>query len=113
MREDRNAKVVANALAFFDSTRYRLHAWCVMPNHVHVVIEPMGKYDLSKILHSWKSYTANEINRLAGVRGQVWETEYYDHLIRDESDLQAQIAYVLANPRKAGLSGWKWFGVSP
>ncbi len=113
MREDRCAKVVADALAFFDPTRYRLHAWSVMPNHVHAVLEPIRGYNLPRILHSWKSYTAKAMNNILGTRGRLWETEYYDHLIRDERDLQAQIAYVLANPQKAGLREWKWVGAAP
>jgi menaquinone-specific isochorismate synthase len=113
MRDDHCAKVVADALAFFAATRYRLHAWSIMPNHVHTVLQPLGGYDLPGILQSWKSYTAKEMNKILGTQGQVWETEYYDHLIRDDRDLQAQIAYVLANPQKAGLREWKWVGAAP
>ena len=112
LREDRIAGVVAGALEFFDGTRYRLLAWCVMPNHVHAVLQPMPGHDLPEILHSWKSYTAKEINQMLGVKGQLWEAEYYDHLIRDERDFEAQIEYVLANPMKAGLREWKWVGVA-
>jgi len=112
MRDDRIAKVVADALGFFNATRYRLVAWCVMPNHVHVALEPIGGRELPEILHSWKSYTAKQINKILGADGPLWETEYYDHLIRDEKDLLAQIQYVVANPRRAGLKDWKWVGVA-
>ena len=112
LREDRIAKIVAEALAFFDGTRYRLGAWCIMPNHVHTVVEPMRGHDLPEILHSWKSYSAKEINRVLGTKGPFWEEEYYDHLIRDERDLDAQIEYVLTNPQRAGLKNWKWVGVA-
>ncbi len=112
MRDDRIAKVVADALGFFDTIRYRLVAWCVMPNHVHVVLEPIGRYDLPEILHSWKSFTAKRINKILGADGQLWETEYYDHMIRDEKDLRAQIEYIVANPPRAGLKDWKWVGVA-
>jgi REP element-mobilizing transposase RayT len=110
LREAPLAKIVADALRFFDGDRYRLSAWCVMPNHVHVVMEPMNGYELPRILHSWKSYTANEVNKVLQTSGRFWETEYYDHLVRDERDFQAQVAYVLANPRKAALRDWKWVG---
>ena len=112
MRDNRIGKVVADALGFFDVIRYRLLAWCVMPNHVHVVLEPIGGHELPEILHSWKSYTAKQINKILGADGQLWETEYYDHLIRDEKDLVAQIEYVVANPRRVGLKDWKWVGVA-
>ena len=110
--EDRIAAVVASALEFFDGSRYRLFAWCVMPNHVHAVLQPLAGCELAQILHSWKSYTAKEINKLLGIKGTFWDVEYYDHLIRDEQDFQAQIEYALANPSKAGLQNWKWVGVA-
>jgi len=112
LREERHARIVADALRFFDGDRYHLSAWCVMPNHVHVVVEPLGEHALPGILHSWKSYTANEINRALHVRGQLWEPEYYDHLIRDECDFHAQVTYVLENPTKAGLKDWKWMSTA-
>jgi len=52
------AKLVADALAHFDNQRYKLVAWCIMPNHVHVVLNPIQGHDLPAILHSWKSFTA-------------------------------------------------------
>jgi len=112
LRRDRIAKIVADALTFFDGSRYRLFAWCVMPNHVHVVVQPMRGHDLPEILHSWKSYTAKEINKVLGSKGQLWEAEYYDHLVRGERDFHAQIEYVLTNAQRAGLKNWKWVGVA-
>lgn len=63
------ADVVAGALKHFDGSRYRLHAWCVMPNHVHVVFQPLDGHTLPEILHSWKSFTAKQTNRLLGRTG--------------------------------------------
>jgi len=110
MREDDVAAVVAGALHHFDAARYRLFAWCVMPNHVHTVIQPLPGYELPKIVHSWKSFTAKEANRLIGRTGQFWQPEAYDHLIRDEDDFEGQVEYVLINPARAGLKNWKWLG---
>jgi REP element-mobilizing transposase RayT len=108
-REDA-AEVVAGALLHFEGARYRLAAWCVMPNHVHAVMEPLPGYEVPGIVHSRKSFTAKEVNRLIGRTGQLWQPEPYDHLIRDEDDFQRQVAYVLANPVRAGLKNWKWVG---
>ena len=112
MREDRIARIVAEAVGFFDGERYRLLAWCVMPNHVHAVLQPLPGHDLPAILHAWKSFTAKQINTAVASKGQVWETEYYDHLIRDERDLENQVNYVLSNPRRARLDDWKWVGAA-
>ena len=111
LRDPRVAGMVHDALKHFDGERYELVAWCVMPNHVHIVMRPLGTHELSDILHSWKSFTAKEINRILGRSGQVWQEEYYDHLIRDEQDLHAEANYILDNPGKAGLADWPWKGI--
>jgi REP element-mobilizing transposase RayT len=82
----------------------------VMPNHVHVVFQPLAEHKLSAILHAWKSYSAKEANRILRRSGDFWQREYYDHLIRDERDLQRCIRYVLDNPKKASLKDWPWVG---
>jgi hypothetical protein len=110
MRDDAIAAIVAGALLHFDGRRYLLHAWCVMPNHVHVVVRPLAGYELPSITHTWKSFTATEANRKLGRRGKFWQPESYDHLIRDEGDYQNQVEYVLNNPARAGLKDWKWVG---
>jgi REP element-mobilizing transposase RayT len=105
------AGIVADALRFFDGERYGLHAWCVMPNHVHAVFEPLAGHTLEKILHSWKSFTANEINKALKRSGTLWQTESYDHLVRDEKEFERVVGYVANNPAKAGLVDWEWVGV--
>ncbi|HEY5792257.1 MAG TPA: class I tRNA ligase family protein [Chthoniobacterales bacterium] len=104
------ATLVENALKHFDGERYDLLAWCVMPNHVHVVFTPIGDHSLSGILHSWKSFTANKANEALGRTGEFWQRESYDHLIRNSEEFSRQVQYALANPEKAGLRDWKWAG---
>ena len=110
LRHDRCAEIVAQALKYFDGDRYRLHAWCVMPNHVHAVVQPLGTHQLSQILHSWKSFTANAVNKELGRSGPFWLRESYDHLIRDEADFHHHVRYVRENPLAAGFLDWKWVG---
>lgn len=123
MKNDRVAELVMTALQHFDERRYALAAWCVMPNHVHVVIQPFaGKTttagtavphsELSEILHSWKSFTSKEANKLLRRSGDFWQAEYHDHLIRNEADFRYAVRYVLDNPIKAGLRNWKWVGLT-
>ncbi|OHB65219.1 MAG: hypothetical protein A2Y76_06090 [Planctomycetes bacterium RBG_13_60_9] len=104
------ASLVQDALRHFDGQRYELTAWCIMPNHVHVIVRPFESYNLADILHSWKSFTAKEANRQLGVAGSFWQEEYYDHLIRDEEDFNHQLSYLFQNPERAGLKAWPWVG---
>lgn len=95
---------MANALAHFVGQRYELHAWTIMPNHVHVVVTPLRNHTLSDILQSWKSYTATKANRLLDRAGQsFWQRESYDHLVRDEKELERVCTYTINNPVRAGL----------
>jgi REP element-mobilizing transposase RayT len=98
-------QVVAGALQHFDRKRYDLHAWCVMPNHVHAMIHVKLGDDIPEILHSWKSYTAHEIGR-----GEIWQKEYFDRVIRSPREFSDTQAYIRANPSKAGLRHWAWIG---
>ena len=104
------AALVANALGHFDGQRYVLHAWCVMPNHVHVVVQPLPGWELSRVLHSWKSFTAHAVNRRLGRTGDVWHKESYDRIIRDDGEYSRTMRYVLDNPAKAGFEDWEWVG---
>ena len=79
-----------------------------MPNHVHVVIRAIGDQCLWRMVESWKSYTAKEANKVLGRRGRFWARDYFDRIVRNEEDLSRTIEYVLGNPEKAGLKGWKW-----
>jgi Rad3-related DNA helicase/REP element-mobilizing transposase RayT len=106
------AEIVFNALSHFDGQRYQLIARCVMPNHVHVIVQPRAGWTLPRIVHSWKSFTANEANRKLQRSGEFWQVEYYDRLIRDERELSNCVAHVLGNPQKANLKDWKWVGKS-
>jgi REP element-mobilizing transposase RayT len=103
-------QLVAAALRFFDGERYLLHAFCVMPNHVHAVVEPIGEHALESILHSWKSFTAHEINKALGRKGQLWQPEYFDHIVRSQDEYESQVHYVLENPKRSGLDDWRWVG---
>ena len=105
---DEIAELTANALQHFNGSRYTLHAWCVMPNLVHVIVQPMSGHELPAILKSWKGFTAHEANHKLGRSGEFWQPEYYDHLIRGEGDLARSVRYVQDNPRLAGRQNWRW-----
>ena len=105
------AEEVAHALRHFDDQRYRLFAWCVMPNHVHVVVRLAPGETLATVVHSWKSFTAKRANAVLGSHSPFWQREYYDHLLRNEGEFERAIRYVADNPIKAKLKVWKWVWV--
>jgi putative transposase len=91
--------------------RYDLFAWCVMANHVHVLLKPV--WELKEVMQGIKGYTAYEINGLQEARGRVfWQDESFDHWVRDEEELIRIIDYIENNPVKAGLCArpedWPW-----
>ena len=110
-RED-VATLVQNALLHFDKERYRLLAWCIMPNHVHAVIELLQGHRLGSVLHSWKSFTANRANAMVGRSGPFWHDDYFDRFMRNENHLERTISYVEQNPVNAKLvdlpEDWPW-----
>lgn len=97
------SRIVADTLRHFDSERYDLAAWVMMPNHVHALVTPRTGFALGKILHSWKSFSAHEINKQTGRKGDVWQHETYDHIVRDPDSLWHFAKYIVDNPRQAGL----------
>ncbi len=106
------AGIVADTLRHFDNQRYRLFAWCIMPNPVHVVVCVFPAHALAEVIHSWKSYSAKRANDLLNCGGSFWQKEYYDHLVRNENEFERAVRYVAENPEKAGLksSRWVWVG---
>jgi REP element-mobilizing transposase RayT len=103
LREPSNAAIIASALTHFDNHRYILSAFVVMPNHVHALVQPTAPETLTTVLHGWKSYTAHQLQRHAGLRGQIWQEESFDRIVRNEEELEKFHAYILANPSAANL----------
>ena len=96
-------RLVEDALLHFETAKYVLHAWVVMPNHVHVLITPNRGISISEIVHSWKSFTAKKANRLLGRTGSFWAKDYFDRFMRDNEHFARTIGYIEENPVKASL----------
>ena len=122
LRKPAIAQMVQGSLLTFDSQRYRLLAWVVMPNHVHVLFQPMNSWTVAKVVAAWKKFTARKIcDCLRSTREQpsapVWHREYWDRYIRDQTHLHQAIEYIHMNPVKAGLAAspesWPWSSAYP
>jgi RecG-like helicase/REP element-mobilizing transposase RayT len=116
--------MVLDALRHFHNKRYELFAACVMPDHVHLLIQPWPKendskgnvvfWSLNELLHSIKSFPAHQINKLEGQTGDVWEKERFDRYVRSDRDLEEKFHYIMRNPWDTGVAGqnedysWVW-----
>lgn len=94
--------IVEESLRNFCNDRYFLHSYVIMPNHVHVLVTPLGKCTLSKIIQGWKSFSTREINKVKGTSGSVWQKESFDHIVRNPESLEKFKKYIDENP--AGLN---------
>jgi REP element-mobilizing transposase RayT len=115
---------VLDALRHFHNQRYELYAACVMPDHVHLLLQPWPKefggkndpifWSISELMQSIKSFTAHEINKAQNTTGAIWEKESFDRLIRSDRDLQEKFHYILRNPWDCGVAeqnedySWIW-----
>jgi len=116
--------IALDSLRYFHNKRYELFAACVMPDHVHFLIQPWPKenadagnvifWSLKELLHSIKSYSAHAINKTERERGGVWEKERFDRYIRSQPDLIEKFEYILRNPWDSGVAKpgedypWVW-----
>lgn len=112
LRRPEIATIVRDSLLFFEGQRYHLHAWLIMPNHVHLVAEEISPHPLHKTVMNWKSFTAKQINQRLKRTGTVWQREHWDRYIRNQSHYENAMTYIFENPVKAGLvqriEDWPW-----
>ncbi len=109
---DEIAEMSQQALLYHHNKKYKLLEWCIMPNHIHVLIMTNDLFPLSEIIHSWKSFIASRANRILGRSGKFWMSDYFDRYIRNDQHFHSTIDYIRNNPVKAKLVGdageWPW-----
>lgn len=112
LRAPEVARIVMDSWRHFEGERYHLHAWVVMPNHAHLLVRMIEPHLLQDTVKGWKSFTARQINRHLERTGGVWQREYWDRFVRDESHYIQAVQYIHQNPVKAGLApraeDWPW-----
>jgi putative transposase len=103
---------VVSVLSHFDKSRDILFAYVVMDDHVHVIVEPASEIQLQTIVQSWKSFSANRLQRQHGRIGAVWQDEYFDRIIRDEAEFWEKAQYIVNNPLKRWpeVENYQWGG---
>lgn len=104
LRRNDCSKLVAETLLHFDGQRLALISFVIMPNHVHAIFVQSPEHPLEKLIRSWKTFSARRINSLLGHSGNLWQRDYFDRLVRDETHLANCVRYVRHNPLKACLA---------
>jgi putative transposase len=102
-REAEKAAIVAGVLRHFDQSRYLLHAWVIMPNHVHLLLTLGESESLARIVASWKRFSAVKIHQQTQNAGPLWQKDYFDRIIRDWDHFVNVARYIRRNPLKAKL----------
>jgi REP-associated tyrosine transposase len=117
LEDKRVAQCCADALQYGEQhlQLYKLRAWVLMVNHVHILIYPEAS--LSRITKAIKNFSARQANALLGRKGQpFWQDESYDHWVRDPEELKKIVSYIEENPLAAGLvervEDWPWSSAS-
>jgi len=113
LRNPQIGSLIAANLKYFNGQRYLLYEWVVMPNHVHLIVQPMSNFLLSNILKTWKQYTSLRAKAILGLGdGPFWQPESYDHWIRNVEEHDHIARYIRNNPVKAHLctlaENWPW-----
>ncbi len=105
-------KLILSLLIAGHSKHYNLSAAVVMPDHVHLILQPLPGDTLSKVMQGIKGVSARRLNQLRGESGTVWQAESWDRILRDEAEYEEKLNYMLNNPVKAELidDGWNWDG---
>ena len=97
------ANLIQESLLKYDGDRYKLFAWCVMPNHEHSLLTRSETCELEDIMQAHKSFTAHEANKMLKRKGSLWMIEYYDRMIRNQDHFYNAIRYIENNPVRARL----------
>lgn len=109
LAKNKVAIIVYNSLLHNHKKDYSVYCFCIMPNHFHIVFRHLeNSRDIDQIMKSIKGFSAREINKLLNRKGSIWQSESFDHIVRDEDELYRIINYVIMNPVKAGLvENWR------
>jgi REP element-mobilizing transposase RayT len=107
-RHPKYAAELRRAILHFHEVRYEVGCFVIMANHCHLAIRLLEDYQLEAEVGAMKGVTANFVNRGEGRRGELWQQESFDRIIRDAEHLYRVVQYIGANPRRAGIACQDW-----
>lgn len=102
--DDKMCKILLITIEYFKLILdYKIYAYCIMPDHLHIILHPCGKYELSYIMQMIKGSFARKFNKMNNLSGQVWQKRFYDEGIRDIRMLMQKMEYIHNNPIRKNL----------
>jgi len=108
--------IVAKLQHYRDAGAYQLHAFVLMPNHLHVLLTPSSTTSVEKAMQLIKGASSHEIHKQLGARREIWQSGFHEATIRDAADYLSKIRYIHQNPVAAGLAptpeDWAWGSAS-
>ncbi|MDR2981480.1 MAG: transposase [Puniceicoccales bacterium] len=115
------AGLLVDTFRYFNLERYKLLAWVIMPNHVHVLVKTTRNFSVGTIVKTWKQYASTRAKKIPGISeipaGKFWQTESFDHLTRTDDERDRIVNYIHQNPVKAKLcqrpEEWLWSSAYP
>lgn len=98
-------EIVAGCIQYLRTNLgHQVHAFVIMPDHIHLVVTPKAGNTVSQVMHTLKLYTARQIDAIIGSKGGIWQPRFYERALRTARDLEQALTYVHNNPVKAGLT---------
>jgi len=105
LKRSEAAQAVADVLKHDNETRYALHVYAIMPNHLHVIVGGFSDAgEMKDTVNQWKCVSAHAVNRINGRKGELWHRDAYTRIIRNREEYVAKLKYVWCNPESAGLT---------
>ncbi len=102
---EKYSRILLVAIEFFRlSLDYKLFAHCIMPDHLHLILQASGVYNISYIMKMIKGNFARKYNRILSIQGKVWQDRFYDEGLRSREALLQKIEYIHNNPVRTGLT---------
>lgn len=110
LRDPQMAEVIQRVLCEGNGANYRLHAWCVMPNHVHALVSPCAATDVDAVVKGWKSETTRAISRATGRPGAQWHAEVITYAVSHPLEFERIFESIVTNPTHARMGDWPYVG---
>jgi REP element-mobilizing transposase RayT len=110
LSDERAAGLVESIVWSGDHSRYELHAWSVMPNHLHALVTPIAPTTVDELLHEWKYETTRRVNQELRRAGNLWHPDVIDYPVSHPADFARLRSTITTNPERVGLHEWPFAG---